>query len=80
MRGKSIDRHPPREKLMEQRVTGELRRALQELRRAQSNVTLAWIAEQMPIKLDADRVHYLAGFRRAEWSRGGDWLYATALA
>ena len=39
--------------------------ALQELRRAQPNISLAWIAEQMPIKQDADREHYLEGFRRA---------------
>ena len=39
--------------------------ALQELRRAQPNVSLAWIAEFMPIKLAADREHYLEGFRRA---------------
>jgi TolB-like protein/Tfp pilus assembly protein PilF len=39
--------------------------ALQELRRAQPNVSLAWIAEQMPIKQDAEREHYLEGFRRA---------------
>jgi TolB-like protein len=39
--------------------------ALQELRRAQPNISLAWIAEQMPIKLDADREHYLEAFRRA---------------
>jgi ribose 1,5-bisphosphokinase PhnN len=39
--------------------------ALQELRRAQSNISLAWIANQMPIKQDADREHYLEGFRRA---------------
>ena len=39
--------------------------ALQELRRAQPNISLAWIADQMPIKLDADREHYLEGFRRA---------------
>jgi TolB-like protein len=41
------------------------RDALQELRRAQPNISLAWIAEQMPIKLDAERAHYLDGFRRA---------------
>ena len=41
------------------------RAALQELRRAQPNISLAWIANQMPIKLDADREHYLEGFRRA---------------
>ncbi len=39
--------------------------ALQELRRAQPNISLAWIARQMPIKLDADLDHYLEGFRRA---------------
>ena len=39
--------------------------ALQELRRAQPNISLAWIADQMPIKLEADREHYLEGFRRA---------------
>jgi TolB-like protein/cytochrome c-type biogenesis protein CcmH/NrfG len=39
--------------------------SLQELRRAQPNISLAWIANQMPIKLDADREHYLEGFRRA---------------
>ena len=39
--------------------------ALQELRRAQPNISLAWIASHMPIKLDADREHYLEAFRRA---------------
>ncbi len=39
--------------------------ALQELRRAQPNISLAWIANQMPIRLEADREHYLEGFRRA---------------
>jgi TolB-like protein len=39
--------------------------ALQELRRAQPNISLAWLATNMPIKLDADREHYLEGFRRA---------------
>jgi TolB-like protein len=39
--------------------------ALQELRRAQPNISLAWIARQMPIRHDADREHYLEGFRRA---------------
>jgi TolB-like protein len=39
--------------------------ALQELRRAQPGISLAWIAAQMPIKHDADRLHYLEGFRRA---------------
>jgi TolB-like protein len=39
--------------------------ALQELRRAQPNISLSWIATQMPIKQDAEREHYLEGFRRA---------------
>jgi TolB-like protein len=39
--------------------------ALQELRRAQPNISLAWIVNQVPIKQDADREHYLEGFRRA---------------
>jgi TolB-like protein len=39
--------------------------ALQELRRAQPNISLAWIARQMPIQHDAEREHYLEGFRRA---------------
>jgi TolB-like protein/cytochrome c-type biogenesis protein CcmH/NrfG len=39
--------------------------ALQELRRAQPNVSLAWIASQMPFQRDVDRERYLDGFRRA---------------
>ena len=39
--------------------------ALQELRRAQPNISLAWISDQLPIKQDADREHYLEAFRRA---------------
>jgi TolB-like protein len=39
--------------------------ALQELRRAQPNISLGWIADKMPIKLDAEREHYLDGLRRA---------------
>jgi tetratricopeptide (TPR) repeat protein len=39
--------------------------ALRELRRAQPNVSLAWLATELPIKEDADREHYLEGFRRA---------------
>jgi tetratricopeptide (TPR) repeat protein len=39
--------------------------SLQELRRVQPNISLAWIANQMPIKPDADREHYLEAFRRA---------------
>jgi tetratricopeptide (TPR) repeat protein len=39
--------------------------ALQELRRAQPNISLAWLASHMPIKQNADCEHYLEGFRRA---------------
>jgi TolB-like protein len=39
--------------------------ALQELRRAQPNISLAWIANQLPIKQDAERQRYLEAFRRA---------------
>ena len=39
--------------------------ALRELRRAQPNISLAWISNQLPIKQDADREHYLEAFRRA---------------
>jgi TolB-like protein len=39
--------------------------ALLELRRAQPNICLDWLANQIPFKRDADRTHYLEGFRRA---------------
>jgi TolB-like protein len=39
--------------------------AMLELRRAQPNVSLDWIAKQIPFKLDVDRDRYLDGFRRA---------------
>jgi hypothetical protein len=39
--------------------------ALQDLRRAQPNISLAWIASEMPIKQDAEREHYLQAFRCA---------------
>jgi hypothetical protein len=39
--------------------------ALAQLRRAQPDISLAWIARNIPIKQDADREHYLEGFRRA---------------
>src|SRR5580693_6720027 len=45
---------------------GELARtALGELRRAQPDITLAWIANELPMKQPADCEHYLEGFRRA---------------
>ena len=39
--------------------------ALHELRRAQPNISLDWLVNQMPIKNDSERKHYLEGFRRA---------------
>lgn len=39
--------------------------ALQQLRRTQPNISLAWIADALPWVSDADREHYLEGFRRA---------------
>lgn len=39
--------------------------ALQQLRRTQPNISLDWIASQMPIKESSEREHYLEGFRRA---------------
>ena len=36
--------------------------ALQELRRAQPNISLDWISSQMPMKLDADRQHIWKDF------------------
>jgi hypothetical protein len=39
--------------------------ALRELRRIQPGISLAWIAKEIPTKLDAEREHYVEGFRRA---------------
>ncbi|BAL74058.1 winged helix-turn-helix domain-containing tetratricopeptide repeat protein [Bradyrhizobium cosmicum] len=39
--------------------------ALGELRRTQPNISLHWIATQLPWANEADRDHYLEGFRRA---------------
>ena len=39
--------------------------ALADLRRAQPNISIEWIAKEMPFQHDADRQHYLEGFRRA---------------
>jgi len=39
--------------------------ALQELRRAQPNISLAWLVDEMPIQHDAEREHYVDAFRRA---------------
>lgn len=47
------------------------RDALRDCRRAQPNISLEWIARHMPIKGEADREHYLEGFRRAGLDRAG---------
>jgi TolB-like protein/cytochrome c-type biogenesis protein CcmH/NrfG len=39
--------------------------ALLELRRAQPNVSLAWIGSEMPFQHEAERDHYVEAFRRA---------------
>ncbi len=39
--------------------------ALRELRRAQPNISLAWLANEMPFQHDSEREHYLEAFRRA---------------
>ncbi|CAN7742100.1 winged helix-turn-helix domain-containing tetratricopeptide repeat protein [Bradyrhizobium sp. LjRoot220] len=39
--------------------------ALEGLRAAQPNISLAWLASEMPYEHEADRAHYLEGFRRA---------------
>lgn len=39
--------------------------ALGELRRTQPNVSLAWIASELPMQRCSDQEHYVEGFRRA---------------
>ena len=39
--------------------------ALQELRRAQPNISLAWLGSHMPFEREVERENYLEGFRRA---------------
>jgi TolB-like protein len=41
------------------------RAALSELRRVQPNISLEWIAREMPFKHEKDRASYLAGLQRA---------------
>lgn len=43
----------------------EARAALAELRRAQPNISLAWLGEHIPFRRDVDRERYLEAFRRA---------------
>jgi tetratricopeptide (TPR) repeat protein len=49
-------------------MTGQMdmaQTALRELRRTQPNVSLAWIAANVPIRHEPERQHYLEAFRRA---------------
>jgi TolB-like protein len=39
--------------------------ALAELRRAQPNISLAWIADHLPFRLESQRLQYVEAFRRA---------------
>jgi hypothetical protein len=39
--------------------------ALLELRRAQPTISLAWIANELPMRRQTDSEQYLEGFRRA---------------
>jgi hypothetical protein len=41
------------------------RAALQDLRRVQPNISLAWIGQEMPIRHEAEMEHYLTAFRMA---------------
>ena len=45
--------------------TDAAKAALQELRRTQPNISLAWLATGLPFEHEADKAHYLEGFRRA---------------
>ena len=49
-------------------MTGEMELArpmLQELRRVQPNISLAWAARQLPLKVAEQRERFLEGLRRA---------------
>jgi TolB-like protein/cytochrome c-type biogenesis protein CcmH/NrfG len=45
--------------------TDAAKAALAGLRRAQPNISLAWLASGLPFEHEADKAHYLEGFRRA---------------
>ena len=49
-------------------MTGQIdaaQAALQELRRVQPNISLAWLAGNLPIRDESEREHYLQAFRKA---------------
>ena len=45
--------------------TDAAKAALEGLRRTQPNISLAWLATGLPFEHEADKAHYLEGFRRA---------------
>ncbi|QHO72792.1 hypothetical protein ACH79_09320 [Bradyrhizobium sp. CCBAU 051011] len=45
--------------------TDAAKAALEGLRRAQPNISLAWLTTGLPFEHEADKAHYLEGFRRA---------------
>jgi tetratricopeptide (TPR) repeat protein len=45
--------------------TEAARAALEGLHRTQPNLTLAWLANELPFEHEADKAHYIEGFRRA---------------
>ena len=45
--------------------TDAAKAALEGLRRTQPNISLAWLASGLPFEHEADKAHYLEGFRRA---------------
>jgi hypothetical protein len=45
--------------------TDATKAALEGLRRAQPNISLAWLASGLPFEHEADKAHYLEGFQRA---------------
>ncbi|MEH2550798.1 TolB-like protein/Tfp pilus assembly protein PilF [Bradyrhizobium sp. AZCC 2262] len=46
-------------------ATDSAKAALEGLRRTQPNISLAWLASGLPFEHEADKAHYLEGFRRA---------------
>lgn len=46
-------------------ATEAAKSALEGLRRTQPNLTFAWLASELPFEHEADKAHYLEGFRRA---------------
>jgi hypothetical protein len=45
--------------------TDVARAALQDLRRAQPSISLAWVSNELVLTREADRVHFFEGLQRA---------------